>query len=54
VDFNLRRFAQKAFGSKQNAESGRPYMAIQIFAGFPLSQQIEAILIFNIPEPGIA
>ena len=50
VDFNLRRFEQKALCSKQNAESVGPNKIFQIFAGFPLHDQVETVLVFDVPE----
>jgi hypothetical protein len=43
-------FAQKALCSKQNAESVRLYIMVQIFAGFPLRDQAETVLVFDVPE----
>jgi hypothetical protein len=50
VDFNLLRFAQKALCSKQNAESVRIYVVVQIFAGFPRLYQTENVPVFDIPQ----
>ena len=50
VNFNLRRFAQKAPCSKQNAKSVRSYKMVQIFAGFPLHDQAEAVLVLDVSE----
>ena len=50
VDFNLRRLEQKALCSKQNAESVGPNIIFQIFAGFPLQDQVETVLVFDVPE----
>ena len=42
----------KALLSRQNTESMRPYVMVQIFTGGPLLQQAELILVFDIAEAG--
>jgi hypothetical protein len=50
VDFNLRRFEQKALGSKQHAESVGLDVIVKIFAGCPLLDQTENVLVFDAAE----